>query len=45
MLVTLTPCSARTAVIIGAVAGVAGWQYALLTYAVVFVVVSPPAWR
>lgn len=38
VLVTLTPCSARSAVIIGAVAGVAGWQYALLTYAVIFVV-------
>jgi ferrous iron transport protein B len=38
VLATLTPCSARTAVIIGAVAGVAGWQYALLTYAVLLVV-------
>ncbi len=38
-LATLTPCSARTAVIIGAVAGVAGWQYALLTYAVLIVVI------
>jgi ferrous iron transport protein B len=37
-LATLTPCSARTAVIIGAVAGVAGWQYALLTYGVLIVV-------
>jgi ferrous iron transport protein B len=37
-LATLTPCSARTAVIIGAVAAVAGWQWALLTYLVVFVV-------
>jgi ferrous iron transport protein B len=37
-LATLMPCSARSAVIIGAVAGVAGWQYALLTYAVVFAV-------
>ncbi len=39
VLATLTPCSARTAVIIGAVAGVAGWQYALLTYGVLFVVI------
>ena len=37
-LATLMPCSARSAVIIGAVAGVAGWQYALLTYFVVFAV-------
>ncbi len=39
VLATLTPCSARTAVIIGAVAGVAGWQYALFTYAVIIVVI------
>lgn len=38
-LATLVPCSARSAVIIGAVAAVAGWQYALLTYGVVLVVV------
>jgi ferrous iron transport protein B len=38
VLATLTPCSARTAVIIGAVAGVAGWQYALLTYGVLLLV-------
>jgi ferrous iron transport protein B len=38
-LVTLTPCSARTAVIIGAVAGVAGWQYALFTYGVLVLVI------
>jgi ferrous iron transport protein B len=37
-LATLTPCSARTAVIVGAVAAVAGWQYALLTYGVLIVV-------
>jgi len=37
-LATLTPCSARTAVIIGAVAAFAGWQWALFTYFVVFVV-------
>jgi len=34
----LMPCSARTAVIIGAVAAFAGWQYALLVYAIVFVI-------
>ncbi|HQH21276.1 MAG TPA: ferrous iron transport protein B [Thermoleophilia bacterium] len=39
VLATLVPCSARTAVIIGAVAGVAGWQYAILTYAVLTVVI------
>jgi ferrous iron transport protein B len=39
VLATLTPCSARTAVIIGAVAGVAGWQYAVLTYFVILVVI------
>jgi ferrous iron transport protein B len=39
VLATLTPCSARTAVIIGAVAGVAGWQYALLTYGILLVVI------
>jgi ferrous iron transport protein B len=39
VLATLTPCSARTAVIIGAVAGVAGWQYAVLTYVVLLVVI------
>jgi ferrous iron transport protein B len=39
VLATLTPCSARTAVIIGAVAGVAGWQYAVLTYMVLIVVI------
>ena len=32
------PCSARTAVIIGAVAAFAGWQWALLVYGVVFVI-------
>ena len=39
VLATLTPCSARTAVIIGAVAGVAGWQYAVLTYFVILIVI------
>ncbi len=39
VLATLTPCSARTAVIIGAVAAVAGWQYAVFTYLVIIVVI------
>ncbi len=39
VLATLTPCSARTAVIVGAVAGVAGWQYAVLTYFIIIIVV------
>lgn len=38
-LATLVPCSARTAVIVGAVAGVAGWQYAVLTYVILFAVI------
>ena len=38
VLVTLMPCSARSAVIVGAVAGTAGWQYALLTYGMIFAV-------
>ena len=33
-LITLTPCSARTAIIIGAVALYSGWQWAVLVYAV-----------
>jgi ferrous iron transport protein B len=37
-LATLVPCSARTAVIIGAVALYAGWQWALFVYALVFLV-------
>ncbi len=37
-LATLVPCSARTAVIVGAVALYAGWQWALLVYALVFLV-------
>ena len=51
-LITLTPCSARTAVILGAVAAFAGWQWALFVYGVVFVVgvvgragAQPPAAR
>ena len=37
-LAVLMPCSARTAVIIGAVAAFAGWQWALFVYGVVFVI-------
>jgi ferrous iron transport protein B len=37
-LVTLTPCSARTAVILGAVSLYVGWQWALLVFGVVLVV-------
>jgi ferrous iron transport protein B len=37
-LVTLTPCSARTAVIMGAVALFVGWQWALFVYAVLFLI-------
>jgi ferrous iron transport protein B len=35
-LIALTPCSARTAVILGAVAFFVGWQWALLVFAIVF---------
>ncbi len=35
VLITLTPCSARTAVILGAVALYAGWQWAVFVYIVV----------
>jgi ferrous iron transport protein B len=38
ILIVLVPCSARTAVIMGAVAKYAGWQWAVLVYGVVFVV-------
>jgi ferrous iron transport protein B len=37
-LIALTPCSARTAVILGAVALFAGWQWALFVYGVLIVV-------
>jgi len=37
-LVTLTPCSARTAVIIGAVSLYAGWQWALFVFGITFMV-------
>ncbi len=35
-LIVLVPCSARTAVIIGGVSHLLGWQWALLVYAVAF---------
>jgi ferrous iron transport protein B len=38
VLITLVPCSARTAVIVGAVSLYAGWQWALFVYGVVFLV-------
>lgn len=38
-LITLVPCSAITAVIIGGVARFAGWGYALAVYAVLFVLI------
>jgi ferrous iron transport protein B len=38
VLITLTPCSARTAVIIGAVALYAGWQWAVGVYLVLLAV-------
>ena len=38
-LIVLVPCSAITAVIIGGVARYAGWGYALLVYAVLFVLI------
>lgn len=37
-LIVLVPCSARTAVIMGAVAFYAGWQWALALYGIVFAV-------
>ena len=37
-LIVLTPCSARTAVIMGAVAFFVGWQYALAIYVIDFVI-------
>jgi ferrous iron transport protein B len=37
-LITLVPCSARTAVVVGAVSLYAGWQWAMFVYGVVLVV-------
>ncbi len=39
ILITLIPCSARTAVILGAVGVFVGWQYALLIYAIILLLV------
>lgn len=38
VLITLVPCSASTAVIVGAVSLYAGWQWALFVYGVLFVI-------
>lgn len=38
VLIVLVPCSARTAVIMGAVAYYAGWQWALVLYGIVFTI-------
>lgn len=39
ILITLTPCSARTAVILGAVGLFLGWQYALLIFIMILVLI------
>ncbi|MFA6048414.1 MAG: ferrous iron transporter B [Candidatus Micrarchaeia archaeon] len=39
ILITLIPCSARTAVILGAAGIFAGWQYALLIYAFILALI------
>ncbi|MEW6555662.1 MAG: ferrous iron transport protein B [Actinomycetota bacterium] len=39
VLIVLVPCSARVAVIMGGVSRYVGWEYALLLYAVLFVMV------
>ncbi len=43
-LITLVPCSARTAVIFGAVAHFVGWQAAVLLYGIVAVVILAAGW-
>lgn len=43
-LITLTPCSARTAVIFGAVARFLGWPWALALYAIVTAVILGAGW-
>jgi ferrous iron transport protein B len=43
-LVTMVPCSARTAVIMGAVAYMGGWRVALLLYAAVAVLIIGTGW-
>lgn len=39
VLINLIPCSARTAVILGAAGAFLGWKYALLIYIIIFLVV------
>lgn len=39
-LIVMVPCSARTAVILGAVAGFAGWQWAIGIFAITAVVIA-----
>lgn len=43
-LITLVPCSARTAVIFGAVARFIGWPWALLLYGIVSAVILGAGW-
>jgi len=43
-LITLTPCSARTAVIMAAVGVFAGWQYALAIFAIDLAVIGAAGW-
>jgi ferrous iron transport protein B len=43
-LITLTPCSARTAVIMAAVGYFAGWQYAVAIFGIDLVVIGAVGW-
>ncbi|UCE15723.1 MAG: ferrous iron transport protein B [Candidatus Bathyarchaeota archaeon] len=43
-LVVLVPCSARTAVILGAVASFVGWTYALLIYVIELMIIGMVGW-
>jgi ferrous iron transport protein B len=43
-LITLTPCSARTAVIMAAVGYFAGWQYALAIFGIDLAVIGAAGW-
>jgi ferrous iron transport protein B len=43
-LITLTPCSARTAVIMAAVGAFAGWQYALAIFGIDLAVIGAAGW-
>ena len=38
-LITMVPCSARTAIILGAAGFYLGWQYALLIYAIILILI------